>query len=165
MAQVGSKVTNQLYALLTGSNGLPAAVSAIGVLDGVQLPVFSSDQVTALNVAQEIVEHSTAVRYPSLYAYCSKVVNLQQEKFRTFSGEAQMVVEVRVSHDRLDGLDTVCQYYVDATTRVLDLNRGDWGGGVSYNGGYEITNGPVKQGGRNFLQIAKISFSVEVSIN
>jgi hypothetical protein len=95
--------------------------------------------------------------------YCASVKNLQREKFRTFSGEANMVVETRISQDRVDGLETVSQMYVDAVTMVLDQNRGDWGNGVSYNGGYEVNYGPVKHGGRNFLQTAKISFSVDVS--
>ena len=76
-----------------------------------------------------------------------------------------MVVEVRMSQDRLDDLDRQTQWHADAVTRVLDENRGDWGDGVFYGGGYEISYGPVKHGGRNFLQIAKIVFTVDISLN
>jgi hypothetical protein len=58
-------------------------------------------------------------------------------------------------------LDTGC--YVDAITQVLDKSRGDWGDGVFFDGGYEVTFGGVKHGGRNFLQIAKVVFALEIS--
>jgi hypothetical protein len=127
--------------------------------------VFTAAQVTAENVAPEIVERSTAMQYPVLNVYCSSVNNLQREKFRTFSGQAALTIETRVSQDRLEGLEQNSQLYVDAVTLVLDQNRGDWGSGVSYNGGYEVHYGPVKHGGRNFLQIAKITFTVDVSMD
>ena len=80
-------------------------------------------------------------------------------------GEAHLVVEVRLSQDRLDDLETRMQLYVDAVTRVLDEHRGDWGNGIFYCGGYEVDYGPVKHGGRNFLQTAKINLTVEISTN
>jgi hypothetical protein len=163
MAQAGSLATKSLFSLLTSLQGVPATISEIADLDSVQPPVFNAAQVTVENVSNEILERSKAVQYPSLNMYCASVKNLQREKFRTFSGEANMVVETRISQDRVDGLETVSQMYVDAVTMVLDQNRGDWGNGVSYNGGYEVNYGPVKHGGRNFLQTAKISFSVDVS--
>lgn len=163
MAQAGSLATNQLFALLTSPAGVPATITEIADLNGVQPPVFTAAQVTAENVSSEIEERSKAVQYPILNVYCGSVNNLQREKFRTFSGDAHMVIESRVSQDRLDGLETTSQLYVDAVTMVLDQNRGDWGSGVSYNGGYEVNYGPVKHGGRNFLQIAKITFTVDIS--
>ena len=41
-----------------------------------------------------------------------------------------MIAEVRVSQDRLDGLDNVSQMMADAVTQALDASRGDWGDGV-----------------------------------
>jgi hypothetical protein len=163
MAQAGSLATTKLFTLLASPQGVPATISVIADLNRTQPPVFTAAQVTAENVAADIVERSTAVRYPSLNVYCTSVKNLQREKSRTFSGDANMMVESRVSQDRLDGLEANSQLYVDAVTMVLDQNRGDWGNGVSYNGGYEVSYGPVKHGGRNFLQIAKIAFTVDVS--
>jgi hypothetical protein len=163
MAQAGSLATKKVFALLTAPAGVPATISVIGDLNGVQPPAFTAAQATSQNVAPEIEERSTAVRYPSLNVYCNSVNNLQREKFRTFSGEARMTIEARVSQDRLDGLEANSQLYADAVSLVLDQNRGDWGDGVSYNGGYEINYGPVKHGGRNFLQIAKISFTLDIS--
>ena len=45
-----------------------------------------------------------------------------------------MAIEVRVSQDRLEGIEEQLQMYVDAVTQVLDQNRGDWGEGMFYAG-------------------------------
>jgi hypothetical protein len=121
-------------------------------------------EIVTQNTAAELAEKTAGVKYPAIYVYCGKVANLLREKFRTFSGEAQMVAEVRVSQDRLDGLEAQTQLFAEAVTGALDSKRGDWGDGMFFGGGYEIGYGPVKHGGRNFLQIAKVTFTVEVSI-
>lgn len=76
-----------------------------------------------------------------------------------------MTAEVRVSQDRLEGVESQLQLYVDALTQVLDQGRGDLGDGVFYAGGYEVSYSPVKHGGRNFLQTAKVTFTVDISSN
>jgi hypothetical protein len=86
-----------------------------------------------------------------------------QEKFRSFSGRIDLVVEIRASSDRVETLDVEINLMVDAVVRTLDQNRGDWGSGVVFGGVYEVAFGPVKQGGKNYLQTAKVTFSVEVS--
>jgi hypothetical protein len=130
---------------------------------GVELREIGADQMLAQNVAAEVSERTAVTKYPRIYAYCTKVVNDLREKFRLFSGEAQMVIEVRVSQDRLECIEDQLQMYVDAVTQMLDASRGDWGDGTYYAGEYEITFTSVKQGGRNFIQTAKVSFPVEVS--
>lgn len=149
--------------ILAADEGLPAVVEALVQQQGMDLPLIASQQIIAQNVASDIAEKSTIANYPLIYVYCTKVVNDVREKFRTFSGDAQMTVEARVSQDRLDSIDINLQAYVDAITQVLGDNRGDWGDGVFFNGGYEVTFGGVKHGGRNFLQAAKISFVLEIS--
>ena len=101
--------------------------------------------------------------YPALLVYCDKMANSQKEKFRQFSGKAHVVVEVRHSQDRLDGIETKTQMYVDAVCALLDDSRGDWGGGSFYAGGYDVIYEPIARGGKNFLQRAKVGFEVEVS--
>ena len=164
MAQVGSVTTTKLAGLLTAATGLPASVAAIAAGASIQIPEITPSQIVAQNVAADIAEISLVTKYPAVHVYCEKATNQLKEKFRTFSGQAQMVVETRVSQDQLQNLETQMQLYVEAVTSVLDANRGDWGGGMFYGGGYEVSYGQVKHGGRNLLQIAKISFVVEVSM-
>ena len=163
MPEIATMTTNKLMAILTGSEGLPAAVAALSLAQNLSLVPVSTAQIIDQNVAPDLAERSTIINYPLVYVYCSKVVNLLREKFRTFSGNAELVVEFRVSQDQLDDMQPNLQAYVDAGTQVLDGNRGDWGDGVFFGGGYELAFAGVKHGGRNFLQIGKISFVVEIS--
>lgn len=163
MLQIAGMSTQKVMGVLAADGGLPAAVEALVVQQGMKLPAITSQQIIGQNVAPDLAEQSTISNYPLVYVYCSKVVNELREKFRTFSGEAQMVVEARVSQDRLDQIEINLQAYVDAITQVLDDSRGDWGDGVFFDGGYEVTFSGVKHGGRNFLQIAKVAFDLEIS--
>lgn len=163
MLQIVGPSTQKVMGLLAAPDGLPAAVEALKLQEGMKLASITPQQIIAQNVTPELSEQSSANNYPLVYVYCNKVVNLLREKFRTFSGETQMVVEARVSQDRLEQLETNLQAYVDAITQVLDNSRGDWGSGVFFDGGYEVAFGGVKHGGRNFLQIAKVSFVLEIS--
>lgn len=163
MLQIAGWSTQKVLGVLAADDGLPAAVEALVEQQGLALAAIAPQQIIAQNVPADISEHSTTSKYPLVCVYCSKVANELREKFRTFSGDAQMVVEARVSQDRLDQIETNLQAYVDAITQVLDNSRGDWGDGVFFDGGYEVTFGGVKHGGRNFLQIAKISFTLEIS--
>lgn len=163
MLQIAGSSTQKVLGVLTAGDGVPAAVEALVVQQGMKLASLGPQQIIGQNVAPDVAEQSTISNYPLVYVYCSKVVNELREKFRTFSGEAQMVVEARVSQDRLDQIETNLQAYVDAITQVLDNSRGDWGDGVFFDGGYEVTFGGVKHGGKNFLQLAKVAFVLEIS--
>jgi hypothetical protein len=85
------------------------------------------------------------------------------EKFRKFSGKIRTVAEVRVSQDRIEGLEDQVRLYADAVTQILDTNRGSWGQGLFFTGGYEVRFEPIQHGGRNFLQLAKVIFEVDLS--
>jgi hypothetical protein len=163
MLLIAGTTTQKVIGVLTAGSGLPAALEALTTLQGVTLPAIAAHQIISQNVAPEVSDQSTVNKYPLVYVYCTKVVNELREKFRTFSGDAQMTVEVRVSQDRLDQIETNLQAYTDAVTQVLDNSRGDWGDGMFFDGEYDVTFGGVKHGGRNFLQIAKISFVLEIS--
>src|SRR5271165_1339514 len=164
MGQIGTTATEKAAAILSASSGLPAALAGLAAdVTGSQLQ-FQTLNVLTQNVAPDISDRALGLSYPAVYIYCGTLSNSLQEKFRTFSGEAEMIAEVRVSQDRLDGLDNVSQMMADAVTQVLDASRGDWGDGYFYAGGYEVQYGPAKAGGKNFLQTAKIKFGLEISI-
>jgi hypothetical protein len=164
MAQVESKSTGKVLSLLQEPVGLPYFVTSIADREGVRLPAIEPRQVIPQNITPEAVERSAGATYPAIYVYCEKLANSLREKFRTFSGTARMAVEVRVSQDRLEGLERKLSLYVEAVTDVLDARRGDWGQGLFYTGGYEVAFGPTKHGGKNFIQTAKVGFDVQVSV-
>jgi hypothetical protein len=145
----------------TGINGNLAAVTRPG---SVLSPVGTA-QVVSQNVAADLLERSTMVQYPAIHIYCEKIVNSLAEKFRTFSGTAQMAIEVRHSQDRLNGLQDAVEAYAGAVTQTLDSSRGDWGDGMHYSGGYQVTFAAAKHGGKNYTQVAKVTFEIGVSIN
>lgn len=165
MANPGSASAQKLRSLLAAPEGLAEAVAAISVEEQVNLEAPGMQEALAQNVAADLIEKSTPVKYPTLHVYCERLVNLQREKFRTFSGKAMLTAEVRVSQDRIEEIEHYLGRYVDAVTRVLEANRGDWGGGMFFGGGYEVSFGPVKRGGKNFLQAAKVSIEIDVSID
>jgi hypothetical protein len=165
MANVGTMATSKLLGLLLTPAGLTENLAAVAELAGVTLPPIGGNQILTQNVAQLLVERSLDVKYPTVLLYCEKISNDLREKFRTFSGKARLAVEVRVSQDRLSGLEKLLETYVDTITRVLDQNRGDWGSGMFYTGGYEAVFGEMTHGGKNFIQTAKITFEVVVSFD
>ena len=163
MATVGSTATNTVLQMLTMPTGLPQAVGAIAERERLELAQIGAEQVVGQQVAFELAEKSAGVKYPAVYVYCQGVANLLKEKFRTFSGKVYMAVEVRVTSDRLEDVSRGLQAYASAVTDVLDAHRGEWAPGMYYAGGYKVEFGPIKHGGKNFLQAAKVEFEVEAS--
>jgi hypothetical protein len=163
MPAIGADATRKVVEMLAGATGLPFTVPDLARQENAELAPISPAQIVSENVAFEMAEKTAGVTYPAVYVYCDKLSNGLREKFRTFSGTASMAIEIRVSHERLERLARDLHLYAAAASGVLDSHRGDWDGGMFYTGGYEVTFGPVKRGGSNFLQTAKISFDVDVS--
>jgi hypothetical protein len=161
MAQAASIAAVKVVALLMDSSaGLGAVVADIAANAGVELAGIG---VIAQNAPVALMEKSSAVKYPVVLVYSDRVQNMLTEKFRNFSGKVRTVAEVRASQDRIEGLEEGLRLYVDAVTQVLDANRGDWGQGMFFTGGYEVKFDPVQHGGRNVLQVAKVIFEVDLS--
>jgi hypothetical protein len=129
----------------------------------VEIAGIAAESVIAQNAPVALMEKSSAVKYPVVLVYSDRVQNLLIEEFRNFSGKVRTVAEVRASQDRIEGLEESVRLYVDAVTQVLDANRGDWGQGMFFTGGYEVKFDPVQHGGRNVLQVAKVIFEVDLS--
>lgn len=164
MAKAASVATRRMVEFLTAEDtGLGPAVATIAEESGVDLAVIGPVQVTSQNISFELSERAQVVKYPVVHVYSNRIRNLLTEKFRTFSGKVRTVAEVRVSQDRIEGLEDQLRLYVEAVTQVLDVNRGSWGDGAFFTGGYEVSIDPVRHGGRNFLQIAKVEFEVDLS--
>jgi hypothetical protein len=163
--KIGSAVTTKVVQRITGPTGVNAGLAALTQSDRELAGLVDAAQIRSLNVAAEIAERALGAKYPGVTVYCEKITNDLREKFRTFSGTVQMAMELRHSQDRLEGLQDRLDLYVDAATQMLHTQRGDWGDGMFYGGKYEVSFGPVKQGGRNFIQVAKVTFEIGVSKN
>jgi hypothetical protein len=163
MARLAGVVAGRVREMLSSGQDLTSEVARLSIEAGVPEQRPGVLQLLVRNVSAEIAEKSTGVSYPSFHIYCEKLTNTLREKFRTFSGTARMAVEARASQDRIEGLEDRLHVYVDAITSLLDASRGDLGQGMFYTGGYEVTFGAVKHGGKNFLQTAKVVFEIEIS--
>jgi len=159
------RATLKLVQLMNAPDGLNANVAMLAQADDVSLSPVPAARFFTDNVASDVAEKVADVKYTAVYVYCDKIVNDLREKFRSFSGRLQMEIDVRVSQDRLEGIDRTSLLYTDAVTQILDENRGDWGQGLFYAGGYEVSFGSVKHGGRNFIKSATVSFQVNGSVD
>jgi hypothetical protein len=159
---IGNATTVKVIQRITGPSGVNSGLAAL-MLGGQSASPLDVTQVRSQNVAADVAERSAAIQYPAVNVYCEKIVNSLKEKFRTFSGSVQMAMELRHSQDRLDGLQDALELYADALTQVLNGGRGDWGDGMFYGGTYEVSFGPVKKGGKNYIQVAKVTFEIGVS--
>lgn len=163
-AQIGSAASALVIQRLTGQNGANANVAAL--TQGLApLRPLDPAQIRTGNIAAELADRSNTVKYPTANVYCERLVNSQVEKFRTFSGAIQMAIDLRHSEDRVDNVQSNLETYADAVMGSLEASSGDWGGGMFYSGAYQVAFGPVKQGGKNFIQTAKITFEIGVSIS
>jgi hypothetical protein len=156
-AGIGSAATRKVMERLAGPTGDGLTVGALTDAGSEGPPL------RAQNAAAELVERSTTVKYPLVSVYCEKVINDMREKFRSFAGSVEMAIEVRHSQDRLEGMEESLEAQTDAVTKALSASRGDWGDGMFYAGGYEVTFGRMARGGRNFTQAAKVTFEIGVS--
>lgn len=164
MAKAVSIAPRKMVEFLTApETGLGSAVSQAAQESGVDLAPIPPAFVVNQNVSFELSERALVVKYPAVYVYADRVQNLLTEKFRKFSGRVRTTAEVRVSQDRLEGIEEQLRMYVDAVTQVLDLNRGSWGEGAFFTGAYDVSIDPVRPGGKKFLQIAKVTFEVDIS--
>jgi hypothetical protein len=148
---------------LTAPTGMNASLAALSMPDCALAKPVRPEQVGAQNAATDLAERSSPLKYPTINVYWEKMINDQREKFRRFSGNVVMTIEVRHSQDRLNGLQDALELYIDSIAQTLDAQRGDWGNGMFYGGGYEVALNAVKHGGRNFVQAAKVTFRIEVS--
>jgi hypothetical protein len=164
-SRIGSAATAKVVQRITGPSGVNAGLEALTQGHELFAGLVEPSQVRAQNVAAQIAEQALGVKYPAVNVYCEKIVNDLRQKFQTFSGQVQMAIEVRQSQDRLEGMEDSLELYVDAAMQMLDESRGDWGDGMYYGGGYQVAFGPVKQGGKNFMQVAKVTFEIGVNRN
>ena len=163
MAGFIGTLTAQTIALLSSiTTGVNARILSIEENDDT-LKGAGVKSIAAQNVSVEMAEAAGAVAYPALLVYCDSALNLQREKSRLFSGAVELVIEVRYTQEKLAMIEQNMEMYVDAVCALLSDSSGDWGDGASYAGGYHVRYEPVSKGGKNFVQRAKVNFTLELS--
>jgi len=165
MPGLAGTATSKLQEFLTASNGLNTNLTILAQAESLPVSPILPKQLFTENVSSDIAERSVEPRYTAIYIYCDKLANTLAEKFRSFSGTIEMTIDVRVSQDRLEGIERAAQLYAAAVTQTLNQNRGDWGQGFFFAGRYQVSFGPVKHGGRNFIKSAKISIQLDASVD
>ena len=164
MAQTASLTAGKFIEYLTATDaGIAPLLGNLAETSGVELPLIRPESIVHQNAPMAVMERSLQVKYPAIHVYSDRVQNLLIEKFRKFSGKVRTIAEVRVSQDRIEGLEEILRLYVDAVTEILDANRGCWGQGMFYGGGYEVKFEAIQHGGQNLIQVAKVTFEVDLS--
>lgn len=120
MTSLSNIATSKLVGLLSAPTGVNTSLAALAQSENVQLPPIAAKYFFTENVSSDIAEKSVEPKYTAIYVYCGKIVNNLKEKFRSFSGVIQMEIDVRVSQDRLDGIDRISQLYTDAVIQTMN---------------------------------------------
>jgi hypothetical protein len=165
MAQAGYAAIRQLVSILSDPvGGIEQELIDVAHSRALDIQAVVPGFVIQQNVSPELLDKTGLPSYPALHVMCERVSNELREKFRTFSGTAGLAIEVRVSHDRAEALEEQLHACVDAVTAVLDRSRGEWQQGIFFSGAYEVAFAPVKRGGRNYVQTARVRLNVNVSM-
>lgn len=164
MARASSVVLTAMSDLLRGRGGVTAKLGELRAELQTDHGEVPDPAMHVLHAGVELEDRASGAKYPQILIHCAKTRNLLTEKFRRFSGVVEVVVEVRVSHDRLSALDRLTQIYTSAVEAVLQDCRGELGECVFFSGRYEIEFGAAKKGGRNFVQTTRIHVPVEAAL-
>jgi hypothetical protein len=154
----------KLASLLTTGDLLAQTIVGLSQSAGVTVPPITSDQVVLSSAAREIGDREIQFNYPRVCVYSSQMKNTQQEKFRSFSGGIVVVAEIWSSGNLVDDSDQWIHYYVEALTSILRANRGDWGDGFLFSGIYDVQLQPPKVGGFSYVELARVTCGLNVSL-
>ncbi len=128
------------------------------------IPTITAGQIVLSSAAPELADKNMQMAYPRVCIYSSTSRNAHIEKFRSFSGSISLVTEVWASANFISQTDEWIHFYVEGVAEILQLSSGDWGDGMFYSGAYEVQFQPPKAGGLGFVQSAKLTFSLNVSV-
>lgn len=157
------EVLDLVLDMLNGEGGLAESLERLKEAYGKDPARPEAAAVRVLKAAPELTEKALGARYPEVRVYCDRIRRGQDEKLRRFSGEMRVVLEARVSQDRLEGITERLQFYCDAIRDVLERRSGCIGPGLYLSGDYEVQVEGVKKGGSQFMQAAKVTCAVIIN--
>jgi len=164
MSYIATTATAAMTELLSGQTGVHYRLAQRLVESDGPLSELVSPLIRTGHLSVEMADKAQGAAYPQLFVYCERIQNLLREKFSPFSGTVHVAVEVRHSQDRLERLQERAQLYTEAILDVLESCRGEWRPGYCFGGRYEVKFEPVRHGGKNFVQIVRITVPLEVNI-
>jgi hypothetical protein len=150
--------------LLRLNDALAQTVATLAQTAGIFVPQLNTSQVVLTSANREIGDREIQFAYPRVVLYSSQIRNLQREKFRSFSGGIAVVAEIWSTSNLVQESDQWIHYYVEALTSILRNNIGDWGDGFIFSGIYDVQLQPPKLGGLGYLELAKLTLSLDVSL-
>lgn len=157
------EVVERVAALLNGAGGLAESLERLRAVYGQESPRLEPTNVRVLKAGVEITDKALGAKYPDIRVYCERIRSRATETLRRFSGEMQIVIEARVSQDRLEGITEKLEYYCDAIRDALERRVGCLGPGLYLSSEYEMVIEPVQKGGAHFVQTAKLTCHVIIN--
>lgn len=151
--------------LLTNTNLLTTQISQIAADNSVNIPAIAPTQVFLSSATPDIGDLRAQMTYPRVCIYSDTIKNTKIEKYRSLSGTVGVTTEVWASANLVQQTDQWIHYYVEALTLVLRQNTGDWQDGLFFSGIYTVQFQPPKAGGLGYVQSAKVTCSLGVSLN
>jgi hypothetical protein len=155
----------KLSQLLTTGNALQKQLDEMASACQVSVPALTNAQVVLSSASADTADLSLQLTYPRICLYSSGMKNTQAEKFRSFSGSVSVTAEIWASGDLASDTDAWIHFYVEGMTQILRQNIGDWGDGLFFSGAYDVQLQPPKAGGFGYVESAKVTCSVNVSLN
>lgn len=163
MYPITLQAANQAQALLSSS--LAQQIQTLALAANITVPSITPDQIVLSSASPDIGDKDVQLTYPRICLYSSGVKNTQTEKFRSVSGTLAVSADIWASSNLVTDSDTWIHYYVEAVTSLLTANKGDWGNGLFFPGVYDVQFQPPKSGGIGFVQVARVTFQLTVSVS
>jgi len=155
----------KLSNLLTIRDTLQQQIAELAAACNLNIPTIAATQIVLSSASPDISDKSIQLTYPRVCLYSEAAKNLQTEKFRSLSGTIAVIAEVWASANLVTDSDQWIHFYVEALTDVLRQNIGDWGDGFFFSGIYDVQFQAPKAGGLGFVQSAKVTCNLNVSLN
>jgi len=163
MAPLTILTVQKVSDLLTSGSALQQEITALNNACNINVPTIEAAQIILSSASQDMDDRDMQLSYPRVCLYSAGMKNTQAEKFRSLSGWLAAVADLWTSGNLIGDIDQWTHFYVEALTNVLRKNIGDWGDGVFFPGVYEVQFQPPKIGGLGFVQMARITFHLNIS--
>ncbi len=162
------KVLARLSDATTGFNSAVSTVASGYGIDAIYIdwdPTRTQFWPGALSPDQ--LDESTTSEYPMAFLFATGARNENLQKFSRFSGTVNVQLNIWLSWDSPDAIDTFesgGDAVEDTLLAVFNAGSQDWGRYVYYNGDIAIDRGRLEMAGLNWRQRISCQLTFEVTI-